>query len=113
MRTQLLYFLFGLSMALPVEAQETEGPKTELQTRTDRKGAELLAQTRSKTHTNPTRKRSKVSAGGIIGDLIKLRSPAKTLGQPEEKPEAPPTDQVYRDPATEHPKGFVLISIRF
>jgi hypothetical protein len=113
MRTQLLYILFGLSLAIPAAAQDTARTKTELQTRTNQKGAELLAQPRSKTAPNLTPKRSKVSVGGVIGELIQLRHPVTVLGQPEDTPMAAPTDQVYRDPATEQPKGFVLLSIRF
>ena len=104
-----LIVLIGISTAAWVHAQDLQTPSANRQVQVEPKTKELVL-------TVPERRKSlfeKVKVGGLLIDLMQAEKPLKLLDprNPGKFNEDPAN--LYADPVTNKPKGFVLLSFKF
>lgn len=110
MKTLIFPLLIAVGTALQIEGQETLPSKATLRTNPPKKEAQrpVLQQPKRLVVESP-----RITYGGVAVDIAKARKPATILDRTKASKSQPYPDNVYRDPATRKPKGFVLFAIRF
>ena len=99
---------FGL---VPAYAQNAASVKTNLDAQKSAKGAERMTLSPPKAVTRFVG--GEVSYGGFLVDLAKANQPVKVLDARNPDKVKAGTDNIYTDPQTGKPRGFVLFAIKF
>ena len=111
----LSFFLLLLVLSSnQIQSQEAEPNKANLAVQTDKtekKGGELMAITKPKISRKP--EASKVSYGGLLVDLAKTEKPFKPVYSPTPASPRKDDENLYTEPRTGKPRGFILFAIKF
>lgn len=104
--------LFVILAAIPMTlAQDASGSKASLQVQTGQKGADPIVTPQPKVPVKPTEPR--VFYGGFLVDVTRGNKPTKPIDLRYPPRVRPVKDNVFTDPQTGAPKGFVFFAIKF
>lgn len=110
MNMPVLTLLVGLGTFNQIQAQESLSNKADIRIDKGKKGAERL------TFPAPKQisvEKKSITYTGFWGDLFSNRKKVDLLEEATVKKTKKDKDNVYTDPATDKPKGFVFFAIRF